>query len=370
MARAGSRPSQVTLKTAFTVCFAVAATAALVVFILRTRTALTLCACAAMVAIALNHAVHFFQRRGFKRGWAITLVMVGVLLVVAGVLLLVIPAAVAQGRGLIQQAPHFIDEVRQSTLFKALDEHFGVEQAFRDALTSGGALSQAGASPVLGAIGGVVTAVAGVATMAALVVFMLVFGPGLVRGLLEQLDADTRSRWERITARSYTSIGGYLGGLAVICSVNATFTTIALALLEVPFFLPLGILSGFSSLVPYAGSVTVAVLVTILTLLSSGALKATLVVGYFLMYGQFEGNVLGPFIYRRTVHLDPLVTLLAVLLLANLMGIVGAVLAVPAVAVAQIVVREFLAGHREPDVASVEPVPVRERQGPSGGAVG
>jgi len=369
MAQAGSRPSQVTFKTAFTVCIAVATMAALVVFILRTRTALTLCACSAIIAIALNHVVHFLQRRSVKRGWAITLVMVGVLLVVVGVLVLVIPAAVAQGRSLVQQVPKFIEEVRQSGAFKVLDEHFGIEQALRDAVTGAAGFSQAGASPVLGAIGGVVTAIAAVATMVALVVFMLVFGPGFVRSLLEQLDAGSRSRWERIISRSYASIGGYLGGLSVICSVNAIFTTVALALLEVPFFLPLGILSGFSSLVPYAGSVTVAVLVTILTLLSSGVLKAALVVGYFLLYGQFEGNVLGPFVFRRTVHLDPLVTLLAILLLANLMGIVGAVLAVPAVAVAQIVVREFLAGHRDQDVASVaQPVEVREKQGsPSAG---
>ena len=115
---------------------------------------------------------------------------------------------------------------------------------------------------------------------------------------------------------------------------------------DVPFFLPLGILSGFSSLVPYAGPVSVAAFVTILTLLTNGFVKAAVVLGYFLLYGQFEGNVLGPFVFRRTVHLDPLVTLLAILFLANLLGIIGAVVAVPAVAVAQIIVREFVAGHR------------------------
>jgi len=156
-----------------------------------------------------------------------------------------------------------------------------------------------------------------------------------------------RTRWERISSRTYSSIGGYLGGLLVICSVNATLTTICLALLQLPFFLPLGILSGFSSLIPYAGPVTVAVLVTTLTLLTSGAVKAAFVVGYFLLYGQFEGNMLGPYIFRRTVHLDPLVTLLAILLLAELMGVVGAIVAVPVVAVAQVVLRDLLVDHRK-----------------------
>jgi putative heme transporter len=340
-----SGQSQVTLRTAFTVCFAVAATTALVIFVFRTRGSLTLAACAAMVAIALNHLVHFLQRRGVKRGWSIALVMVGAFLLLAGVLLLVIPAAVAQGRALIEQVPKLLENIREGRAFGALDRLFGIEQAFREALSKGG-LAQAG-SPVLGAIGGVLSAMAGAATMAALVVFMLVFGPGLLRNFFQQLDVEARSRWERISSRTYSSIGGYLGGLLVICSLNATLTTVCLALLQLPFFLPLGILSGFSSLIPYAGPVTVAVIVTVLTLLTSGAVKAAFVVGYFLLYGQFEGNMLGPYIFRRTVHLDPLVTLLAILFLAELMGVVGAIVAVPVVAVAQVVLRDLLVDHRE-----------------------
>jgi predicted PurR-regulated permease PerM len=336
--RARSNPSQVSLKTAFTVCFAVAATAALVIFVLRTRASLTLSACAAMVAIALNHLVHFLQRRRIKRGWAIALVMVGACLLLAGVLLLIIPAAVAQGRSLIWQVPKLLEDIRQSRVFSSLDQNFGLEEAVRGTLK----IAQTGASPVLGAIGGVLSAVASAVTMAVLVVFMLVFGPGLLANLFQQLEEEARDRWERISSRTYSSIGGYLGGLLVICSVNATVTTVCLALLQLPFFLPLGILSGFSSLIPYAGPVTVAILVTGLTLLTSGAMKAAIVVGYFLLYGQFEGNVLGPYIFRRTVHLDPLVTLLAILFLAELMGVVGAIVAVPAVAVAQVVLRDLL----------------------------
>ena len=346
MARPRSRPSQVTLKTAFTVCFAVAMTAAAVIFVFRTRGTLTLAVCAALVAVALNHLVHFLQRRSIKRGWAIVLVMLGACLLLAGVLLLVIPAAVAQGHALVGQAPKLLEDIRQSGLFSFLDRHFGIEQSFRDALTKGGGLAQAGASPVLGAIGGLLSGVAATATMAALVVFMLVFGPGLLADLLHLLDVEARSQWERIAARTYASIGGYLGGLLVICTVNATLTTTCLAVLKLPFFLPLGILSGFSSLVPYAGPVTVAVVVTILTLLTSGAVKAAVVVGYFLLYGQFEGNVLGPYIFRRTVHLDPLVTLLAILFLAEFMGVVGAILALPVVAVAQVVFRDLLMDRR------------------------
>jgi len=353
MAQVPSRSSQVSLKTAFTVCFAVAATAALGIFVYRTRAALTLCACAAMVAIALNHLVHLLQRRRVERSWAIAIVMGSALLLLGGVLVVIIPAALSQGRALVQQLPRLLDEIRQSRAFQTMDEHFGVEQLVRNMVSNGRALSQNGASPVLGAIGGFVAAVAGVLTMAALVLFMLVFGPGLLKSLLQQFSPDVRRRWERITARSYTSIGGYLGGLLLICSVNATVTTLCLAVLQLPFFLPLGILSGFSSLVPYAGPLTVAVVVTVLTLLTSGVVKAGILVGYFMLYGQFEGNVLGPYVFRRTVHLDPLLTLLSILFLAELMGVVGAIVAVPAVALAQIVIRDLLAERRERNAAAI-----------------
>jgi len=355
MASARSSSSQVTLKTAFTVCFAVAATGAFGIFIYRTRAALTLCACAVMLAIALNHLVHLLQRRSIERRWAIAIVMGGSLLLLGGVLVVIIPAAVSQGRALVEQLPRLLEDIRQSRAFQVLNEHFGVEQLVRNTVSNGRAFAQSGANPVLGAIGGVLTGVAGILTMAALVLFMLIFGPGLLEGLLRQLGPDGRHRWERILGRSYTSIGGYLGGLLLICSVNATVTTICLAVLQLPFFLPLGILSGFSSLVPYAGPFSVAVVVTGLTLLTSGVVKAGILLGYFMLYGQFEGNVLAPYVFRRTVHLDPLVTLLSILFLAELLGIFGAIVAVPAVALAQIIIRELLTERRERSAAAATP---------------
>ena len=341
------RASQVSPRTVFTVCFGVVVTAAFVLFVLRTHGILTLALVAAMIAVALNHLVHFLQRRRFRRGWAILLVVGASLLLFVGVLLLVIPAAVSQGRELIKQAPSLFEDVRHSRVFSALDRQFGLEQLLKNAVSKPTAESESAAGSVLGAIGGVVIAVAGAATLAALVVFMLIFGPGLVAKFFRQFPLAVRNRWEPVVTRAYTSVGGYLGGLTVICGINALLTTICLALLKIPFFLPLGILSGFSSTVPYAGPVVVAVVVTTLTLLTGGALKAALVVGYFVLYGQLEGNVLGPYIFRRTVNLDPLVTLLSILLLAEFMGAVGAVLAVPVVAVGQVVLHDLLADRRE-----------------------
>ena len=339
--------SQVTLKTAFTVCFAVLATAALVLFVLQTRVALSLTIAAMMVAIALDHLVRRMEARGLRRGLAIAITTLAMVLLLTGLMLIVVPTAIHQLREFISSAPRLLASVRDSARFQSLNSRFGIEGRLKDAFSGAFGLAQSAVNPVLTAVTSALGAVAGFVTVLALTVFMLAFGGGLVRRLVALVPVQERPRWEAVLAKSYRAVGGYLGGVLVICSVNATLTTTVLAVIGTPYFLPLGLLSGFSSLVPYAGPILTAGFITVVVLITGGAVKALITLGYFLLYGQLEGNVLGPFVFRRTVHLDPLITLLGILFLAELLGIGGAVVAVPAVALAQIVARELLAARRE-----------------------
>src|SRR5256885_1020233 len=129
----------------------------------------------------------------------------------------------------------------------------------------------------------------------------------------------------------------------MICSINATLTTTFLAITRMPFFLPLGLASGFSSLIPYAGPAVAGTTISLLALVTGGPWKGLATAIYFIVYGQVEGNVLSPLIFRRTVHVNPLIVTLSLLFLGEVFGIVGAVLAVPITAAAQIVLREILA---------------------------
>jgi len=179
------------------------------------------------------------------------------------------------------------------------------------------------------------------------VVFMLIFGGAVIDALLAEARPEHLPMYQDLRHKFYQSLGGYLGGLALICAVNATLTTSFLAIDSVPFFLPLGILAGASSTVPYAGPLVVGTTISVIALLTKGTWHGIAAGIYFIAYGQVEGNLLSPLIFRRTVHVNPLVTFISILVLGEIAGVAGAVLAVPVVATLQIILREILRVRRE-----------------------
>ncbi|NVJ21183.1 AI-2E family transporter [Myxococcus sp. AM011] len=346
--------SQVTPKTVLTVCFVVLAVLALVVLVVRTRVALTLTGIAALLALALEHGVSRLERWKMPRALAIATMLLAALTVLALLALLVIPAAAAQVDALVVQWPHLWQEVRESRPFRGLSErlqNLGWARQLEDATPE----LATGTLPrlVVQAIGSMVGLVGGALSVFFLVVFMLVFGGGLLKRLLDLPTPEHRMRYVRVLRNVYRATGGYLMGLTLICTFNALLTSTVLAVLGVPYFLPLGIVSGFSSMVPYAGPVMAGSLITLLTWATGGMWMALGVLTYFVLYGQLEGNVLAPLVFRRTVHVNPLLILLAVLFCAELAGVVGAVVAVPVAATVQILIREMLLFRQERSLARV-----------------
>ena len=336
--------SQVTLKTVFTVCFGVLAVVALVYFVLRTQFAMTLALGAALIAVALNHVVEALGRRGVRRRGAVLAVVFGQLAFGAGLSFLIVPPLVSQAKAFIADAPSLWDRLRHTSLFLMLDARFDLSEQLKQAVpTAAGAVA-----PVLLAIGGALSTIGALVTLVLLAIFMLLFGGDLIKAALAEASSHVnRERYQRVALAIYRSVGGYVGGVLAICSINAILTTTFLAITGMPFFLPLGILSGMSSAIPYAGPFVTAVLITLLALATGGPFKAVGTAVYFILYGQLEGNVLSPFIFRRTVHINPLVTTLAILFMAEFMGLPGAIIAVPAAATAQIVLREILSIRKE-----------------------
>ncbi len=334
--------SQVTLKTVFTVCFGVLAVLILVAAVIRALLAVLLIATAVLLAASLNQVVGTLAPRRMPRWAAIVLVLTGAVLLFATFAWLLIPAAVDQAIQLVQRLPVLMHRLEQTAVFRSYGARLGLTEWLASVKGRVPELVSGAASPLLSVLGGVITFIGACLTVVFLTIFMFVFGRPMVEAALDEALPERRAKYEELLDKIYASLGGYLAGLAVICSVNATFTTVFLAINGMPFFLPLGILSGFSSLVPYAGPLVVAVLNSLLSLISGGLGHGLASVIFFIVYGQLEGNVLAPLVFRRTVHVNPLVVLLSVVVFGEIAGVLGAVAAVPAAATIQIVLRELL----------------------------
>jgi putative heme transporter len=341
------RDPQITLKTVFTVCFGILAVYGLAVFAIRTAVAIALSLAALVLAVALNHLVEQLVRRRMPRNWAIACVVSCAILLVVALGLSIIPPALAQARAFFEGIPLFIGSARSSSLFQALDNRIHIADRIVELERQAPRMLEGAAAPLLSVVGGVVTSIVTVITVLVLAVFMLIFGGKLVQAVLSEAMPENRPLYGKVLDKIYRSIGGYLGGLVLICTVNAVITTAFLAIMGIPFYLPLGIFSGSSSLIPYAGPAAAGALISITAAVTSSFWKGVGCAIYFLVYGQLEGNVLAPLIFRRTVHVNPLVVTLSILFFGELAGVFGAILAVPAAAATQIVLREVLRARRE-----------------------
>jgi predicted PurR-regulated permease PerM len=341
------RPSQVTLKTVFTVAFGVIIVIAIVAAVMNAMLALALTGAALLLAVALDHPVRLLERRGLNRSAAIAVVTFAGLGLIVAFGFTLIPPAIEQGRQLVHDAPQFVRSARGSALFRTLDARFHLADYLVEGERRLPEMLEGAATPILNALGNLLSGVAAAITIAFLTVFMLIFGGRLISAFVAEARQERRAVYEDVLHKIYRSIGGYLGGLALICMLNATLTTSFLAIDRVPFFLPLGILAGCSSMVPYAGPIVVGTGISLIALFTEGIWHGLAAAIYFIVYGILEGNVLSPLVFRRTVHVNPLVVTLSILFLGEIAGIMGAIVAVPVVATLQIVLRELLRIRRE-----------------------
>ena len=321
--------------------------AALVMALSHALLAITLTTTALLLAIALDHVVVMLTRRRVPRPLAIAIVMLGVLGAQTGLGFTIIPPAISQGKALVQSAPGYVKSLRANRMFQIVDKRLDLSSKVIAVEKKAPEVLEGAAAPILSAVGGIISLVAATVSIFFLTVFMLIFGGRLVHAILAEARPERGAVYRSVVRKIYQSVGGYVGGLILICTINATLTTIFLAINGVPFFLPLGIISGFSSTIPYAGAFVAGAGITLISFVTGGSWHGLASVAYFVAYGQLEGNVLGPLIFRRTTHVNPLVVTLSVLFLGEIGGIIGAIVAVPVVAALQIILGEVLRQRRQ-----------------------
>ena len=163
-------------------------------------------------------------------------------------------------------------------------------------------------------------------------VFFLNSGPRIWDWLLTQTGGSSRS-WDGAARAGWATFAGYTRGIVIIAATNAALVCVALLIMRVPLALPLAMLTFFATFIPLIGAPIALFVATLVALAARGPLIALLVLALIVLIGQIEGHLLQPLVMSRAVNIHPLAVALTVACGTVLAGVIGAVVAVPLVAV-------------------------------------
>ena len=299
---------------------------------------------ASFLTIALSGPVNVLSRK-MKRGFAIMFVYLGLLLVPFLLAALIVPSLVNEISKLASNAPQYAtdvtDFVEKNDRLQKLNKDYDVtgklqEQAEKIPEKLGDA---AGTVRDVGIA--LVNSIFTVLTILILTAFMLGSGRRWVDAGLHQLPEDRAVSIRRVLDRSSKAISNYVAGALFQAATAGLLSFLVLKLLGVPFAAPLAILIFFLDLIPLVGATIGAVLVGVVTLFENFPTATIIWIIWSIVYQQVENNLVQPQIQKRAVNVHPFVVIVSVLFGAQLLGVLGAIVAVPVAATLHIIVREY-----------------------------
>ncbi|MGE0221411.1 AI-2E family transporter [Mycolicibacterium sp.] len=328
-----------------------AAVVALLWLILRLEILVVPVALATILAALLMPVVDFLDRRGAPRGGAVALVLLSGFALFGGLLAFVVtqfvegaPELVAQVSTSIEGVGRWLTEgplhVSPQQINQARDAAIEALRSNQEKLTSG-ALSTAGT-------------VTEIVTGALLVLFTLIFllhgGRNIFAFVTKVFPGHVRDRVRDAGRAGFRSLIGYVRATFLVALVDAVGIGVGLAIMGIPLALPLASLVFMGAFIPLVGAVLTGFLAVIVALIAKGWIYALITLALIIAVQQLEGHVLQPLVMGRAVSIHPLAIVLAIAGGGVLAGIVGALLAVPALAFLNSALRVLLA----PDPAAEE----------------
>lgn len=333
-----ARRSQVSARTVWTVGLNALALLLLAWVLIRLRAVFVLLAVVLLVALALDPLVRWFERRGLPRGWSVLVTFLGPFGLVALMGASLVPLVVQQARSLIVAAPNLVAQVRAWQWTRWVEQRFDLEQKVQDTLAH---VPDLVAASLPGVVSTTVNGVFALITVLTLSLFALLFGRALYAQALGWVRPSRRPDIRRLVANMHKAVSGYLAGTFLTVTMGGMVTALGTFLLGVPYFLALGSLYLVLGLVPYIGSFVMALLVSFTTLATVGLKRAVIALVLFLIYQQVEGNLIQPLVQRHSIRMNPLLISVVIIMGATLMGLVGAVIALPVAAAIQEYLREL-----------------------------
>jgi len=299
---------------------------------------------ATFLAVALSGPVNFFDRF-LKRGLAITLVYLGLLALPMAFGALLVPPLVTEANDLAENAPGYVSDltefVNDNQRLRELDDDYDITTRVREQANEL-PTRLGGAATTLRDVGfGIVNSVFALVTILILTAFMLGGGRRWIATGLRYVDEPRAERIERVLARSAHAVGNYVAGALAQATLAGVLAYLVLLILGVPFAAPLAVIIFFLDLIPLIGATIGAVLVGMVTLFTDFPTATVIWLIWSIVYQQIENNLVQPQIQKRAVDINPFLVVVAVLFGSSLLGVLGALVAVPIAASVQIALREY-----------------------------
>ena len=340
-------PPQVTPRTVLTVLTTALVVLGLLFLLWQLRTIVRWTVIALFLAVAMNPAVNRLQRLRLPRSVAILVLYLILIACFLGIGALVVPPLVEQGRALgtyvvniYNQRDGLIVQVRDLAAQYGLSDYLSGLQGQLSGLPS---RLSAAALPLLSMATGVVGSIYATITILLISFFLLLDGERFVNAGLGYFPATERPRLRNLLDQASGAVSGYITGnltISLIAGVT-TFLFLNLPFVAMPYAVVLALIVALFDLIPLVGATIGAVIVSLVGLFYD-PLTGVILIVFFLIYQQIENNLLQPLVYGRSVKLHPLIIFLAVLAGGELLGILGALLAIPVAEIARILLVDWL----------------------------
>jgi predicted PurR-regulated permease PerM len=300
---------------------------------------------ASFLAVALSPPVNVLSRH-MRRGFAIAIVYLGLLAVPIMLIALIVPPLITEANDFADKVPSYARDVtkyvKENKRLRKINEDYDITSKLEK---EAGKLPNrlGGAAGTLRDVGlGIVNSLFALITILVLTAFLLGSGRSWVDALVASRPPEQRDRLRRSLDNMSQAVAGYVAGALLIAVIAGIATYIVLTILGVPFRGPLALIAGLFSLIPLIGATIAAVLIGLVTVFNDFPTTTIIWVIWAIAYQQFENHVIQPQVQKRTVNVQPFITIVAVLFGATLLGILGALVAIPIAASIQILLREYV----------------------------
>jgi len=300
---------------------------------------------AIFLAVALSPPVNYLSR-SMRRGFAIAITYLGLLLIPILLIALIVPPLINEANDFATNVPRYADDVteyvQKNGTLRNLNEDYDITTKLeKEAQKLPSKLG--GAAGTLRDIGlGIVNSVFALLTILVMTAFLLGSGNRWVDQIIASRPQHQRDRLRRSLDNISSAVSGYVAGALAVAFIAGTATFIVLTILGVPFSGPLAVFAGLMSLIPMIGATIAAIIIGVVTVFNNFPTDTIIWTVWAIGYQQIENNLIQPQIQKRTVNVHPLITIVAVLFGGTLLGVLGAIVAIPVAASIQILLREYV----------------------------